>query len=57
MTEANTAKPAQERDAPDRPTGYRLILPPGWVGIPLRRGTAEALEKLVALVEERFGEE
>lgn len=47
MTEANTAKPAQEGDTPDLPTGYRLILPPGWVGIPLRRGTAEALEKLV----------
>ena len=47
MTEPLAAVPVQEGDTPVRPTGYRLILPPGWVGIPLRKGTAEALEKLV----------
>ncbi len=29
------------------PRGYRIILPPGWVRIPLREGTQAALEELV----------
>ncbi len=29
------------------PNGYRLIIPPGWVRIPLRGGTEQALEDLV----------
>ncbi|WP_419995856.1 hypothetical protein [Streptomyces boninensis] len=29
------------------PHGYELILPPGWVRIPLRAGTKEALEKIL----------
>ncbi|MFC8817624.1 hypothetical protein [Streptomyces rochei] len=29
------------------PCGYELILPPGWVRIPLRKGTKEALEKVL----------
>ncbi|MFB6555700.1 hypothetical protein [Streptomyces sp. NPDC056405] len=29
------------------PRGYELILPPGWVRIPLREGTKEALERVV----------
>ncbi|NNN37763.1 hypothetical protein HLK59_47095 [Streptomyces sp. S3(2020)] len=29
------------------PRGYELILPPGWVRIPLRDGTKEALEKVL----------
>ncbi len=29
------------------PRGYELILPPGWVRIPLRKGTKEALEKVL----------
>ncbi|MFF9047355.1 hypothetical protein [Streptomyces parvulus] len=29
------------------PRGYELILPPGWVRIPLREGTKEALEKIL----------
>ncbi|MFG2326525.1 hypothetical protein [Streptomyces sp. NPDC048568] len=29
------------------PRGYELILPPGWVRIPLREGTKEALERIL----------
>jgi hypothetical protein len=29
------------------PRGYELVLPPGWVRIPLREGTKEALEKVL----------
>lgn len=29
------------------PTGYTLVLPPGWVRIPVRTGTREALEEKV----------
>lgn len=29
------------------PNGYRLIIPPGWVRLPLRDGTEQALEDLV----------
>jgi hypothetical protein len=29
------------------PRGYELILPPGWVRIPLREGTKEALERVL----------
>ncbi|MGI5427796.1 hypothetical protein [Streptomyces sp. CA-179760] len=29
------------------PRGYELVLPPGWVRIPLREGTKEALENLL----------
>lgn len=29
------------------PTGYTLVLPPGWVRIPLREGTREALDEQV----------
>ncbi|WP_432119109.1 hypothetical protein [Streptomyces sp. bgisy032] len=29
------------------PRGYELVLPPGWVRIPLRQGTKEALEKVL----------
>lgn len=29
------------------PAGYRLVLPPGWVRIPLREGTSEALEEFL----------
>lgn len=29
------------------PRGYELILPPGWVRIPLREGTQEALERVL----------
>ncbi|MFC7896392.1 hypothetical protein [Streptomyces sp. NPDC057381] len=29
------------------PRSYELILPPGWVRIPLRKGTKEALEKIL----------
>jgi hypothetical protein len=29
------------------PNGYRLIIPPGWVRVPLRDGTERALEELV----------
>lgn len=39
---ANNASPSKARA-----TGYRLILPPGWVRIPLRHGTAKALEELL----------
>ncbi|MEU6119220.1 hypothetical protein ABZ840_32355 [Streptomyces sp. NPDC047117] len=28
------------------PTGYTLIIPPGWARIPLREGTKEALERI-----------
>ncbi|MDI5969795.1 hypothetical protein POF50_010680 [Streptomyces sp. SL13] len=37
-------KPNTDRSAPN---GYRLIIPPGWVRLPLRRGTEQALEDLV----------
>jgi hypothetical protein len=30
-----------------RPTGYTVILPPGWQQIPLREGTREAIRKIV----------
>ncbi|WP_432095121.1 hypothetical protein [Streptomyces sp. bgisy100] len=36
--------PAAEGAAP---RGYQLVLPPGWVRIPLRSGTKEALEKIL----------
>ncbi|MXM63311.1 hypothetical protein GR925_07585 [Streptomyces sp. HUCO-GS316] len=36
--------PSVEVTAPRR---YELILPPGWVRIPLRQGTKEALEKIL----------
>jgi len=36
--------PPTEATAPHR---YELILPPGWVRIPLREGTKEALEKIL----------
>lgn len=29
------------------PRGYELVLPPGWVRIPLREGTKEALERIL----------
>lgn len=29
------------------PRGYELVLPPGWVRIPLREGTKEALERVL----------
>lgn len=31
----------------ERPNGYRLIIPPGWVRIPLRDGTSDAVEDVV----------
>lgn len=31
----------------ENPNGYRLVIPPGWVRIPLRDGTDDALEDLV----------
>ena len=38
-----------ENDETPRTTanGYRLIIPPGWVRVPLRHGTEQALEELV----------
>jgi hypothetical protein len=32
---------------PAVPNGYRLIIPPGWVRIPLRQGSERALQELV----------
>jgi hypothetical protein len=29
------------------PTGYTLVLPPGWSRIPLRRGTEQAITKVL----------
>ncbi|WP_405409145.1 hypothetical protein [Streptomyces decoyicus] len=46
MTESDLEQqpPAAEQAAPH---GYKLILPPGWVRIPLRDGTKEALENVL----------
>ncbi|WP_051830501.1 hypothetical protein [Streptomyces violens] len=46
MTESDLEQqpPAVEQIAPH---GYKLILPPGWVRIPLRNGTKEALENVL----------
>jgi hypothetical protein len=47
MTESTASSPVEDDGRPIRPHGYRLIMPPGWVCIPLRKGTAEALEDLI----------
>src|SRR3989442_1332662 len=47
MTRDPASTQSGNDSAPAAPTGYRLILPPGWARIPLRDGTAEALEELV----------
>ncbi|MFE0413148.1 hypothetical protein [Streptomyces tendae] len=45
------SKPDLEQQSPPvevaAPRGYELVLPPGWVRIPLRVGTKEALEKVL----------
>jgi hypothetical protein len=33
--------------SPGTVNGYRMIIPPGWVRVPLRHGTEQALEELV----------
>jgi hypothetical protein len=38
---------ADESTPPVTPNGYRLIIPPGWVRLPLQHGTEQALEELV----------
>ncbi|MEU9628659.1 hypothetical protein AB0D89_17855 [Streptomyces luteogriseus] len=42
--------PDLEQQPPSKavaPGGYELVLPPGWVRVPLRKGTKEALEKVL----------
>lgn len=41
-------QPEADGDAPPVvPNGYRLVIPPGWVRVPLRHGTEQVLEELV----------
>jgi len=41
---------------PSRPaTGYAIVLPPGWRGIPVRQGTAEAIRRILDEVFGRLG--
>ncbi|KKD03922.1 hypothetical protein [Streptomyces sp. WM6386] len=44
MSDLDEQQSALERTAPG---GYELVLPPGWVRIPLREGMKEALEKIL----------
>ncbi|GAA0456761.1 hypothetical protein [Streptomyces olivaceiscleroticus] len=42
--------------APSAPTGYAVVLPPGWARIPLRQGTDEALQEILFTHLERVPE-
>ena len=55
--EPQTRPPAAATaDGPSRPaTGYAIVLPPGWRGIPVRQGTAEAIRKILDEVFGRLG--
>lgn len=48
---AATLADAAQQAGPDRrdgaATGYTIVLPPGWQRIPVRRGTAEAIRKIL----------
>lgn len=47
------AGPAAGRGRPA--AGYAIVLPPGWRGIPVRHGTAEAIKKILDEVFGRLG--
>ena len=45
-TESVTLEPPDHATVP-APSGYTLVLPPGWSRIPLRRGTERAITKIL----------
>lgn len=46
-TLAAAAQPARPDCRDGAATGYTIVLPPGWQRIPVRRGTAEAIRKIL----------
>jgi hypothetical protein len=47
MATPEFTQPRPPDDEAQPPTGYTLVLPPGWARIPLRRGTDKAIAKVL----------